>query len=406
MQLFAKVGVVLAFLLWSQFCSSQSYEPSILCRAGSGNFDAAFHTGVSAHVGAVRSSGGETLATRGCTASLDWDKRQVVVSDDASEIDLDAFGADVGLSGPVAAFQVKKLEDSCCTEYRIYSLQRPPRLLTTLTGGDFFSASDTDLDGRVEIWTHDAAAVDGLEKLTLGEMDFPPTVVFRFAHGQLVDVSAEFRERYDTDIAKIKADVRPQDVENFKNSDGQLREAGTPASIERLHYLRATKVKVLEIVWAYLYSGREQAAWDALAKMWPTADIDRIHNVLLKARSQGVRNQAQNTSMGSQGKKKHAQIFQVEDPFHQNSSEVIPPQPILLERSSMSAVQAGTTEEEALLNLVIDAAGKVRSVQPATKSASSDGNLIEAASGWKFVPAFKDGKPVASRLRINVAPSR
>jgi hypothetical protein len=43
-----------------------------------------------------------------------------------------------------------------------------------------------------------------------------------------------------------------------------------------MHRRRVTKIKVLEIVWAYLYSGREQQAWDALAEMWPSSDLDRI----------------------------------------------------------------------------------------------------------------------------------
>jgi hypothetical protein len=32
-----------------------------------------------------------------------------------------------------------------------------------------------------------------------------------------------------------------------------------------------------------------------------------------------------------------------------------------------------------------------------------DPELINAALGWKFVPAFKDGRPVASRLRFTVS---
>ena len=406
MQPIAMLSVALALLLWPMLCISQSREPSILCRAGHANFSAEFRTGVRAQIRAARSNGENALATRSCTASLDWDGRQLIVSADAAQIDLDAFGADIGFNEPVAAFQVKKAENSCCIAYQIYSLQKPPHLLISLTGGDFFSASDVDLDGRIEIWTHDAEAADGFDRLTLGELDFPPSVVFRFAHGQLVDVSAEFQEQYDDDIVKIETDVRPQDAEDFKNSDGRLMEASTPASIERLHQLRATKIKVLEIVWAYLYSGRELTAWETLTKMWPATDVDRIHNALLKARAQGVRNQAQSTSVGSQGKKKHTQIFQVENPSRrEDPSEVTPPQPILLERGG-SAVQADTTEQEVLLNLVIDAAGKVRSVQPSTKLALSERSLIEDALSWKFIPAFKNGKPVASRVRMDVAPTR
>jgi hypothetical protein len=53
-----------------------------------------------------------------------------------------------------------------------------------------------------------------------------------------------------------------------------------------------------------------------------------------------------------------------------------------------------------LLDLVIDAAGKVRSAEPAEMAAYARG-WIETALAWKFIPAFRDGRPVASRLRIS-----
>jgi hypothetical protein len=58
---------------------------------------------------------------------------------------------------------------------------------------------------------------------------------------------------------------------------------------------------------------------------------------------------------------------------------------------------------ELLLDLVIDSAGKVRSAEPAGKVKWVDPELINAASTWKFIPAFKDGRPVASRLRLDVS---
>jgi len=51
--------------------------------------------------------------------------------------------------------------------YKIYSLREPPALLRSISGGEFFSAADTDLDGRVEIWTDDAASVTSFDNLLL-----------------------------------------------------------------------------------------------------------------------------------------------------------------------------------------------------------------------------------------------
>jgi hypothetical protein len=55
------------------------------------------------------------------------------------------------------------------------------------------------------------------------------------------------------------------------------------------------------------------------------------------------------------------------------------------------------------LDLVIDSAGKVRSAEPAAKVKGVDPDLINAALSWKFIPAFKDKLPVASRLRLGVS---
>src|ERR1700751_5051440 len=168
-----------------------------------------------------------------------------------------AFGTDFGDGVPVAAFQIKKADSDWCTAYAIYSLQKPPHLLRTITGGEFFSASDVNLDGTVEVFPNDAAAVDGFDKLTLGEMDSPPTVVLRLANAHLQDVSAEFQPYFDAQIRSVRATMDAHDLEDFRNSDGALA-ATAETSLEELHHLRTVKIKVLEIVWAYLYSGREQ----------------------------------------------------------------------------------------------------------------------------------------------------
>jgi hypothetical protein len=237
----------------------------VLCTNGSGNFEAEFHTGVKLRVGAANSTSA-TLAMRVCEATLSWDKQGMVVTAKASQLDVDVFGADLDVGVPVVAFQVKDSDTQCCVAYQIYSLQKPPRLLRTITGGNFFSASDTDLDGRVEIWTADTAAVDGFENVVEGELDFAPTVVLRFEHGRLVDISSEFRPYYDQQIAKLRAELDPRDLRDFKNSNGKLASTPSP-SAQRLHQLRGVKIKVLEVVWSYLYSGREMEAWHSLADM-------------------------------------------------------------------------------------------------------------------------------------------
>jgi hypothetical protein len=379
----------------------QTRPADVLCTNGSGNFDAVFRNGVKVHVGAARNDG---LATRTCSAKLAWDNQELTVATGAAQLDLDAFGVDLGGGIPVAAFQIRESDGDCCMEYQIYSLAKPPRLLRTITGGDTYAASDSDMDGTIEIWTHDAAAVNRFENLSLAEFDFPPTVVFRLVQGQLVDVSSEFQSYFDGEIAKLQSGIQSQDRTDFKSSDGKL-ESNDSASVERLHRLRLVKIKALEIVWAYLYSGREQDAWRALAEVWPASDLDRIHVALNNAMARGVRSQVDVTLAGhSSGGKKHAHIFDaVSKPRAGNKMEISAPQAILLRRPPPSKMQPdGKPESVILLNLVIDGAGKVRSVEPAMRM-QADEELMNAAMLWKFIPAFKDNRPVASRIRLEVS---
>jgi hypothetical protein len=400
-------------------CQAQTHE--VVCSAGSGTFESQFHTGVKVSVAAARNDG---LATRACAAELSWDKQKLVIAASAPRVDVDAFGADLGMGVPVAAIQVKKSGIGCCMSFQIYSLQKPPRLLRTITGADSFGAADTDLDGRVEIWADDSAAVDGFEHLDVRQLDFPPSIVLRFTNGQLLDVSAEFQSYFDQEIAKVRAALDAQQISDFKTSDGRLEPDGF-SSLEDLRqndYLQAVKLKVLEIVWSYVYSGREDEAWHALADMWPPDDVDRIRNAILQARAHGIRAQVDGVSTAvPTGRKEHVEIFDGIRPppsnvpvvtsgrrgfatifdgmGNTNKSDLVLPQPIQL----WSPLKMDASDE-VVMDLVIDSAGKVRSAEPVDHTKRIGEDLIAATAEWKFIPAFKDGRPVASRVRISVSP--
>jgi hypothetical protein len=406
-----KYGLALFLLscLTVSVCHAQSRD--VVCRGGVGFFEAEFPTGVKVHVGASRI--GE-LEARVCEAALSWGDQNLVVSDAAPELDIDAFGADLGLGVPVVAVQVKKAKADCCMEYRIYSLREPPVLLHSITGGEYFSAADTDLDDRVEIWTDDAASVEGFENLRLRDLDFAPPIVLRFVRGRLLDASSEFRSYFDQKIADERAKLNPQDLVDFKSSDGKLAfAAAIPA--DPLPRLRSVKVKVLEIVWSYLYSGREQEAWRSLAEMWPAADFDRIRAALLNARARGIRSQVDGVSTAvPAGHETHAKIFDgtttvspltgVTPKGVKPKPEITPPRAILMERQPpVSAVEIELAQSESLLKLVIDSAGKVRSVEAMGNDERIDEGLVRSTSNWKFIPAFSDGQPVASQILLGVS---
>jgi len=126
----------------------------------------------------------------------------------------------------------------------------------------------------------------------------------------------------------------------------------------------------------------------------------------MNARARGIRSHSDGTSAGPhRGKKRHAQIFDaVRKSESERKLEVIPPKAILLRRPLISEIQQrALPESDALLELVIDASGKVRSAEPAGRVKWVAPDLINAALAWKFIPAFKDGRPVASRLRLAVS---
>ena len=414
---FRRIGTLLAMFLFScvlgTACHAQTHD--VICNLGSGDFEAEFHTGVKVHVGPARNG---KLATRVCEASLSWNKQNSVITAEASQLDVDVFGVDIGMGVPVVAFQMKKAIAECCMVYKIYSLREPPALLRSITGGEFFSAADTDLDGRVEIWTDDASSVIGFENLLLSDLDFIPPVILRFAHGRLLDASSEFQSYFDHKIAEERAKLNSQDLDDFKNSDGKLAPASSfPTS--RLPHLRSVKVKVLEIVWSYLYSGREQQAWHSLAEMWPAADVDRIRAAIVNAHARGLHAQVDGVSKPvPNGRETHAKIFDattvvvaalpgVTPQEVTPKLEITPPKPILMERPPpLTAVERGLALSESQLELVIDSAGKVRSADMIGNVQTVDAGLISSTSKWKFIPAFSAGRPVASRIFLGVSLKR
>jgi len=395
------LGFVLIVL---ESCLGQTRD--VVCADGSGSFGTRFVSGVSVTVGPTKNGG---LSTRSCSGELAWEGGALPVSSEASQVDIDVLGADLGLGTPVIAFQVKKRADDWDVAYLIYSLQKPPRLLRTITGGDSFRAADTELKGRVEIWTGDVGAITGFEGFLPGEFDFAPTMVLRFEGKRLMDVSGEYQSHFDEQIAKVQAQFDVHDLNDFRESDGRLA-AGSSLPLDRMRHLRITKIKVLEIVWSYLYSGREQEAWRALADLWPPQDSDRIRAAILRAQAHGVRSQIDGVSarVPRLHLKKRAYVFDaITEPLQGNGGRFpfvdSRPQAILLRRPPPSGVQEPLTHSEQMVELVIDSAGKVWSAKTV---GFSDHELLYAARGWKFIPAFVGGNAVASRSRIEVSPYR
>lgn len=195
-------------------------------------------------------------------------------------------------------------------------------------------------------------------------------------------------------IESVRAGLSAQQLDNFKTTAGEAKLTGI-AEAERLHRIRETKIKVLEIIWSYLYSGRQDEAWKALRVMWPPQDVARIQQAIANARAHGIELQIDGVAPDTRRRKKHAGIYQV--------PEVAPPRAIQISVPSNNGPLAQVVPDiNVTLELVIDCAGKVRSL----KSSGPDwtqGYLADAARGWKFIPAFKAGRSVASRQETEVS---
>jgi hypothetical protein len=395
--------------LWAAPGLPRCEAEDITCENGNGEYSARFTSEVTVSVGAIKKG---AFAERTCSAELAWEGHELPVVSDAVGVAIDVLGADLGFGKPVVAFQIDKSGSGSKPVYQIFSLNKPPRLLYTITGGDTYSAADTDLDGRVEIWTDDAVGVDGFERLPRADFDVVPTVVLRFEKNHLVDVSPEFRSHYDGQISNIRAQLDPRDLADFKRSDGILS-LSVSRTGDELHRLIRTKIAVLEIVWSYVYSGRETEAWSALGDMWPSWDVARIRTAISNAHRHGILQDVDQASRAS-SHGHHATIYDATGisyaqasvnpvngaPLPNAEPPIVQPKSILLRRPQPVAGESISREEE-VVELVVDAAGKVRSAKIVD---GADKKLADAALGWHFIPATRDERPVACRFRLRVWP--
>jgi hypothetical protein len=66
-------------------------------------------------------------------------------------------------------------------------------------------------------------------------------------------------------------------------------------------------------------------------------------------------------------------------------------------------LEIALSQSESELVLVIDSAGKVRSVEETGHFQSADEGLLKSTTDWKFIPAFNNGQPVASKILLGVS---
>jgi hypothetical protein len=208
--------------------------------------------------------------------------RKVVGKDWTMAIDA-VSGSDVNGAGkPDVVFDGHTSGARCCYEYWIASLSNPPRLIRQLRSqlpGEFQKNSQ----GMVEIRIPDAAFQFFMLPADQAAM---PQVFFRLEGNKLLDVSSEHQAEYDEQISQARSELSPDELAKFRQSRYN----------DKLFMDQFPAVKgVLTIVLDYLYSGREEQAWQALQEMWPESDQERVKSTILERRARGIVNQLQAT---------------------------------------------------------------------------------------------------------------
>lgn len=157
----------------------------------------------------------------------------------------------------------------CCYTYEIVSLGEPPVILRPIQNESPFFFFKDPASKQFRILTSDGA-FDYFDGMCHACAPFP-RVVLQVDHSGLHDASPNFVEQYDSEIALARAKIAQGDMQKFIVAD----------------FEDAKKV-VLEIVFSYLYSGREAEAWQALGEMWPAVDRERIKALIVKTRAHGL----------------------------------------------------------------------------------------------------------------------
>lgn len=164
----------------------------------------------------------------------------------------------------------------CCYTYQLIDLAEKPVVLAPIENASPFFFFKDPASQQFRIMASDGAFAD-FDGMCFDCAPFPRVVLRGDAAG-LRDVSADFVEQYDSEIALARAKIGHGKIRKFEVAD-----------------FKDAKGVVLEIVYSYLYSGREQQAWQTLDEMWPPPDRERIKELIINTRAKGLLSQLSKT---------------------------------------------------------------------------------------------------------------
>lgn len=186
-----------------------------------------------------------------------------------------ATGKDINNDGaPDVVFEGYSGGAHCCWTYWIISLGQSPGLARKLCNDRPAEPKDLDGDGRLEIETWDGR-FDYFDDLSHAGSPFP-TVILRLNGKELRRVNQSFWRMYAAEIRSVRNELNPDDLAKFRAGERDQSD------------YEATKQKVLLIVLAYLYGGKEGEALKVLRASWPEKDTSRIWKLIRKTAYEGL----------------------------------------------------------------------------------------------------------------------
>ncbi len=163
----------------------------------------------------------------------------------------------------------------CCYVYEIVSLGPHPKVIHTFQNPVPIKF-EKQPDGTALI-----RAVDGVfDYFIVPHSDtVMPQLLLKLDGDNLVDVSAKYPELYDREIEQERSQLTREDLAKLKaaNFHDKLYTDQVP-----------TVHKVLTIVLDYVYSGREDQAWQTLQELWPNDDVSRVKSLINERRHRGI----------------------------------------------------------------------------------------------------------------------
>jgi len=203
---------------------------------------------------------------------------KVILAQDDFSFEILLHGRDVNGDG-IRDLVLKEYSGGahCCWTYYFFSLAPRPGLITRFENDRDASFFEDKTPGQIYMAIEDGA-FDYFDGLCHACTPFP-LVFLRINGTRLVDVSLEHRDTYDEIIADNRKALRRKDVDRVVS----MKQTPT-ASSERDEAVE----RILTIVLAYLYSGREDQARRQLQEMWPEFDRERIWKLILETRHNGI----------------------------------------------------------------------------------------------------------------------